>query len=484
MSINSSTAAPTVLFKWKSVVKKTTRFVCQNCGNVTARWAGKCEACGEWNTIVEEEAPSTAPQSTGGKGGSKIQFVGLDGVPETSFRLKSGIAELDRVCGGGLIAGSVLLIGGDPGIGKSTLLLQVTAALSAVCNAKGAPVRCVYISGEESVDQVRLRAARLGLAKAKVELASAMNIRDIVATLDTGEAPDVVVIDSIQTMYIDTLDSAPGTVGQVRACGNELIRLAKRRGFALFLVGHVTKEGALAGPRVLEHMVDAVLYFEGDRGHHFRILRSVKNRFGATDEIGVFEMTEKGLAEVPNPSALFLAERRGNVTGSCVYAGIEGSRPMLVEIQALVAPAGTSPRRTVVGWDSSRLNMILAVLEARCGLPMSSKDIYLNVAGGMRITEPSADLAVAAALLSSVSQIPVPADAVIFGEVGLSGEIRAVPQPDLRLKEAAKLGFSRALIPPRRVNKKSAKESDTVLKVTEIGHLKTLMELFGLTEKA
>lgn len=484
MSINSSTAAPTVLFKWKSVVKKTTRFVCQNCGNVTARWAGKCEACGEWNTIVEEEAPSTAPQSTGGKGGSKIQFVGLDGVPETSFRLKSGIAELDRVCGGGLIAGSVLLIGGDPGIGKSTLLLQVTAALSAVCNAKGAPVRCVYISGEESVDQVRLRAARLGLAKAKVELASAMNIRDIVATLDTGEAPDVVVIDSIQTMYIDTLDSAPGTVGQVRACGNELIRLAKRRGFALFLVGHVTKEGALAGPRVLEHMVDAVLYFEGDRGHHFRILRSVKNRFGATDEIGVFEMTEKGLAEVPNPSALFLAERRGNVTGSCVYAGIEGSRPMLVEIQALVAPAGTSPRRAVVGWDSSRLNMILAVLEARCGLPMSSKDIYLNVAGGMRITEPAADLAVAATLLSSVSQIPVPADAVIFGEVGLSGEIRAVPQPDLRLKEAAKLGFSRALIPPRRVNKKSAKESDTVLKVTEIGHLKTLMELFGLTEKA
>ena len=404
-------------------------------------------------------------------------------MPETTFSLKSGIKELDRVCGGGLVAGSVLLIGGDPGIGKSTLLLQVTAALSSVCNIKGAPVRCVYISGEESVDQVRLRAARLGLAKANVELATAMNVRDIVATLDSGEAPDVVVIDSIQTMFVDTMDSAPGTVGQVRACGNELIRLAKRRGFALFLVSHVTKEGTLAGPRVLEHMVDTVLYFEGDRGHHFRILRGVKNRFGATDEIGVFEMTERGLVEVPNPSALFLAERRGNVTGSCVYAGIEGSRPMLVEIQALVAPAGTTPHRAVVGWDSSRLGMVLAVLEARCGLPMSSKDIYLNVAGGLRITEPAADLAVAAALLSSVSQIPVPADAVVFGEVGLSGEIRAVPQPDLRLKEASKLGFARALIPPRHVNKKSVKEADTVLRSSEIGHLKTLLDMFGLSDK-
>ena len=466
------------------MAKSTTRFVCQSCGAVFPRWAGRCEACGEWNTIIEEEtASAAAPKATGGKGGRTISFVSLDGVPETTFRLKSGIKELDRVCGGGLVAGSVLLIGGDPGIGKSTLLLQVTAALSSVCNIKGAPVRCVYISGEESVDQVRLRAARLGLAKANVELATAMNVRDIVATLDSGEAPDVVVIDSIQTMFVDTMDSAPGTVGQVRACGNELIRLAKRRGFALFLVSHVTKEGTLAGPRVLEHMVDTVLYFEGDRGHHFRILRGVKNRFGATDEIGVFEMTERGLIEVPNPSALFLAERRGNVTGSCVYAGIEGSRPMLVEIQALVAPAGTSPRRAVVGWDSSRLAMVLAVLEARCGLPMSTKDIYLNVAGGLRITEPAADLAVAAALLSSVSQIPVPADAVVFGEVGLSGEIRAVPQPDLRLKEASKLGFARALIPPRHINKKSGKEAESALRLSEIGHLKTLLDMFGLSDK-
>lgn len=466
------------------MAKNTTRFVCQSCGAISPRWAGRCESCGEWNTIVEEEtASASAPKATGGKGGRKIDFVGLEGMPETTFRLKSGINELDRVCGGGLVAGSVLLIGGDPGIGKSTLLLQVTAALSSVCNIKGAPVRCVYISGEESVDQVRLRAARLGLAKANVELATAMNVRDIIATLDSGEAPDVVVIDSIQTMFVDTIDSAPGTVGQVRACGNELIRLAKRRGFALFLVSHVTKEGTLAGPRVLEHMVDTVLYFEGDRGHHFRILRGVKNRFGATDEIGVFEMTELGLVEVPNPSALFLAERRGNVTGSCVYAGIEGSRPMLVEIQALVAPSGASPRRAVVGWDSSRLAMVLAVLEARCGLPMSSKDVYLNVAGGLRITEPAADLAVAAALLSSVSQIPVPADAVVFGEIGLSGEIRAVPQPDLRLKEASKLGFARALIPPRHVNKKSVKKEDTALRLSEVGHLKTLLDMFGLSDK-
>lgn len=423
------------------------------------------------------------PKATGGQGGRKIEFVSLDGVPETSFRLKSGISEFDRVCGGGLVAGSVLLIGGDPGIGKSTVLLQVTGALSKVCNAVGKPFRCVYISGEESVDQVRLRAARLGLASAKVDLASATNVRDIIATLDTGEAPDVVVIDSIQTMFSDALDSAPGTVGQVRACGNELIRLAKRRGFALFLVGHVTKEGTLAGPRVLEHMVDTVLYFEGDRGHHFRILRGVKNRFGATDEIGVFEMTDKGLCEVPNPSALFLAERRGNISGSCVYAGIEGSRPMLVEIQALAGlSSGGSPRRAVVGWDSARLAMVLAVLEARCGIKMSDKDVYLNVAGGIRLTEPAADLAVAAALLSSVSQIPVPADMVVFGEIGLSGEVRAVPQPSLRLKEAAKLGFSRALIPPARVNKKSVKESDTGLKLNEIGHLKTLLDMFGMIE--
>ena len=337
------------------MAKKTTQFVCQNCGTVYPRWSGKCEACGEWNTITEEALPQKEIKTaTGGIGGKKIVFSDLSGAPEIVFRLKSNIQELDRVCGGGLVPGSVILVGGDPGIGKSTLLLQTVAHLSHGVNKEGSPTKCVYISGEESTDQVRLRAMRLGLSTAPVDLASSINVRDIVASLDVDEAPDIVVIDSIQTMYIDTLDSAPGTVGQVRAAGHELIRLAKKRNFVLFLVGHVTKEGTLAGPRVLEHMVDTVLYFEGDRGHHFRILRSVKNRFGATDEIGVFEMKETGLAEVPNPSALFLAERRGNIAGSCVFAGIEGSRPLLVEIQALVAPQGGGvPRRAVVGWDSN-----------------------------------------------------------------------------------------------------------------------------------
>lgn len=456
--------------------KKTTRFVCQECGNVTGKWAGKCEACNAWNTIVEEEAPQKdSPTATGGQGGRQIMFSDLRGAPEILFRLKSNISELDRVSGGGLVPGSVVLVGGDPGIGKSTLLLQAVAKLSSGVNKQGSPTKCVYISGEESVDQVRLRARRLGLDGASVDLASAIHVRDIVATLDVPDMPDIVVIDSIQTMYIDSLDSAPGTVGQVRAAGHELIRLAKRKGFVLFLVGHVTKEGTIAGPRVLEHMVDTVLYFEGDRGHHFRILRSVKNRFGATDEIGVFEMTEQGLAEVPNPSALFLAERRGNIAGSCVFAGVEGSRPMLVEIQALVAPmGGQSPRRAIVGWDSNRLNMILAVLEARCGVSLANKDIFLNVAGGLKITEPAADMAVAAAILSSLAGKPVPPEMVVFGEIGLSGEARAVSQPDLRLKEASKLGFERALIPPRRTEK----AKPTEMKITEVGNLKTLVELF------
>ena len=402
-------------------MKKTTHFVCQNCGATYGRWAGQCTACGQWNTIQEEAiATPDSPTATQGTGGRTIQFSDLRSSPETLFRLKSDIGELDRVAGGGLVPGSVILVGGDPGIGKSTLLLQAVSALAKKVNKAGSPVKTAYISGEESVDQVRLRAMRLGLADAAVDLASETRMRDIVETLDTENAPDIVVIDSIQTMYSDMIDSAPGTVGQVRACGHELIRLAKKRGFVLFLVGHVTKEGTLAGPRVLEHMVDTVLYFEGDRGHHFRILRSVKNRFGATDEIGVFEMTEQGLAEVPNPSALFLADRQGNVSGSCVFAGIEGSRPVLVEIQALVAPmSGTSPRRAVVGWDAGRLAMILAVLEARCGIIFGAKDVYLNIAGGLKLTEPACDMAVAMALVSALTQKPVPADMAVFGEVGL-----------------------------------------------------------------
>jgi len=452
------------------MAKAQARFVCQECGAVSPRWVGKCEACGAWNSIVEEIPREQVTKGLSTKPGRRIEFVGLEGSSAPVTRLMTGIHELDRVAGGGLVPGSALLVGGDPGIGKSTLLLQAAARLS----SKG---RVAYISGEEAVDQVRMRAARLGLSKATVELASATSLKDILSSLDSHDCPAAVVIDSIQTVYADGIDSAPGTVSQVRAAAHELIRLAKHRGFILFLVGHVTKEGTIAGPRVLEHMVDTVLYFEGDRGHQFRILRSVKNRFGATDEIGVFEMTEKGLAEVANPSALFLAERRGNVSGSCVYGGIEGTRPMLVEIQALVAPSSlSSPRRAIVGWDQSRLSMVLAVLDARCGLALSGNDVYLNVAGGLRITEPAADLAVAAALVSSASDMPMPANMVVFGEVGLSGEVRAVAQADLRLKEATKLGFTQALIPS---NPRASKESGGgPLTIRHCGHLHDLLSLF------
>ncbi len=458
--------------------KSGSRFVCQQCGSVSLRWAGKCDGCGAWNAIIEEVAAETVPKGLSGKAGQRLRLVALEGATPPPPRLVTGIAELDRVSGGGLVPGSALLVGGDPGIGKSTLLLQAVAALA----VQGA---CVYISGEEAVDQVRLRARRLGLSAAPVQLAAATSLRDIAASLDVGAPPMVVVIDSIQTMYIDALESAPGTVAQVRACAAELIRLAKRRGFTLLLVGHVTKDGQIAGPRVLEHMVDAVLYFEGERGHPFRILRAVKNRFGATDEIGVFEMTDLGLEGVANPSALFLAERRGNVSGSCVFAGVEGTRPMLVEIQALVAPSALgTPRRAVIGWDSGRLAMLLAVLDTRCGLALGGNDVYLNVAGGLRISEPAADLAVAAALLSSYSDIPVAADMVVFGEIGLSGEIRAVGQADARLKEAAKLGFAKALVPAvlrpgHRAKPGAAKaEADNVISAQRLGHVQDLTSLF------
>jgi DNA repair protein RadA/Sms len=448
---------------------------------VHAKWGGKCEGCGAWNSLVEEAGQEAPPRGLGGKLGKtrSVDFVALRGTMEPPPRRISGIAEFDRACGGGLVAGSALLVGGDPGIGKSTLLLQVVAALAQ--GPKGAAkdqrgLACAYISGEEAIDQVRMRAVRLAVDGAPVDLAAATSVRDIVAALDRADGPDIVVIDSIQTMYLDTLDSAPGTVSQVRAAAQELIRLAKRRGFTLVLVGHVTKEGVIAGPRVLEHMVDTVLYFEGERGHQFRILRAVKNRFGPTDEIGVFEMTDAGLSEVPNPSALFLAERNAKISGAAVFAGMEGTRPVLVEIQALVAPSppGT-PRRAVVGWDGNRLAMIMAVLDARCGLAIGANDIYLNVAGGLRVGEPAADLAVAAALISALTEQPVPADTVVFGEIGLSGEVRAVSQTEARLKEAAKLGFAGALTPPRRGSKATR---DGGIAIREIGHLRDLLALF------
>ncbi|MED5518045.1 MAG: DNA repair protein RadA [Pseudomonadota bacterium] len=447
------------------MAKRTSQYICQACGAVSAKWAGKCEACGEWNSMVEEVVESAAPKGITPRGGRRVDLVGLAGQDTPPARRVSGLAEIDRVLGGGLVPGSAVLIGGEPGIGKSTLLLQVVARLS---NGGG----CAYISGEEAVDQVRMRAARLGVSAAPVALAASTNVRDILATLDAPDGPSVVVIDSIQTMYVDSLDSAPGTVAQVRASAQELIRLAKKRGIALLLVGHVTKEGTIAGPRVLEHMVDTVLYFEGDRGHQFRILRGVKNRFGPTDEIGVFEMTEGGLMEVPNPSALFLADRRDDVSGAVVFAGMEGTRPVLVEIQALVAPSpfGT-PRRAVIGWDTGRLAMVTAVLEARCGLEFAGRDVFLNVAGGLKISEPAADLAVAAALISSLTGVAAPADSVVFGEIGLSAEVRAVGQSESRLKEAAKLGFTRAILPARRRGAGGGLAGLTVEEIGQVGDL-------------
>ena len=456
--------------------KGGSEFVCQNCGTVYPRWQGKCDACGEWNTIVEEKVGGEGFSNLAPKlKGKIIDFVPLSGAQEKLNRLSTSIKELDRVCGGGLVAGSVILVGGDPGIGKSTLLLQTCAKIA---NLPEHP-ECYYISGEEAIDQVRIRAKRLGLEQAPVKLASATDIKDIIATLEKSNAA-VVIIDSIQTMYLEEVESTPGSVAQVRACSYELIKLAKKKGFTLFLVGHVTKQGSIAGPRVLEHMVDTVLYFEGERGHHFRILRAVKNRYGATDEIGVFEMQDQGLVEVDNPSALFLAERQGNISGSCVFAGIEGSRPVLVEIQALVSQTGyASPKRAVVGWDSNRLSMVLAVLEARCGINLSSQDVYLNIAGGLRITEPAADLAVAMAVISSLTNKPLPHDMVIFGEIGLSGEIRAVSQPNLRLKEAHKLGFASAIMPPEHKKDNSGNKRDYGMSLYEIGNVQRLVNWFN-----
>lgn len=429
------------------MAKTSVNFICQECGGSHRKWSGRCDHCGAWNTIAEErnEQPAGPGKRATGKP-IKMQPLAMDDSTAPPARMVTGIAEFDRVSGGGLVPGSATLIGGDPGIGKSTLLLQL------LCKLAASNVRTAYISGEESADQVRMRAQRLGLAEAPVELATATNAGDIAASMGGKDGPDVIVVDSIQTMYLSTLDSAPGTVSQVRASAQELIRAAKLHNAALLLVGHVTKDGAIAGPRVLEHMVDTVLHFEGDRSHHFRILRGIKNRFGATDEIGVFEMVEAGLVEVPNPSELFLADRRDDATGAAVFAGIEGSRPLLVEIEALVAPSSlASPRRNVVGWDSSRLAMLTAVLEARCGVPLSGRDIFLNVAGGLKISETAADLAVAAALISSVTGRPAPARTVFFGEVALSAELRQVAQTEARLKEAAKLGFDNAMLPrPRK----------------------------------
>ena len=428
------------------MAKAQRRYVCQACGGVSHRWQGQCADCGEWNTLVEEASAVVTPFAAKHdlrRGGRTIEMAALDVDTPLPARTATGIAEFDRTLGGGLVPGSATLIGGDPGIGKSTLLLQAAARMAIAGHA------VTYVSGEEAADQVRLRARRLGLGTAPVRLAAATSVRDILATLETGPPPMLLVIDSIQTMHSDTIDSAPGTVGQVRSSAQELIRYAKETGCSVVLVGHVTKDGTIAGPRVLEHMVDTVLSFEGERSHQYRILRAIKNRFGGTDEIGVFAMGGEGLGEVANPSALFLTQRDESVAGAVVFPAMEGTRPLLVEIQALVVrlASGATPRRAVVGWDSGRLAMILAVLEARCGLSFSTAEVYLNVAGGYRISDPAADMAVAAALVSALAERPLPADAVAFGEVSLSGELRPVAHGGLRLKEAAKLGFERALLP-------------------------------------
>ncbi len=457
------------------MAKPTTRFVCQNCGAVTGKWAGRCDACGEWNTIVEEPVETRPGAPKAARANRPDSISSACKAPPTRRRARRPGSPNWTACWAAAWSRP-----------PPCWWAAIPASASPPCCCRPLPrspgpgKRVLYITGEESVDQVRLRARRLGLADARLELAATINVRDIAAALEGAGDAAMVVIDSIQTMWMDSIDSAPGTVSQVRACSFELIRLAKSRGFALVLVGHVTKEGALAGPRVLEHMVDAVLYFEGDRGHQFRILRGVKNRFGATDEIGVFAMTETGLAEVPNPSALFLAERRGNIAGSAVFAGLEGTRPVLVEVQALLSPnAGGSPRRSVIGWDGGRLAMMLAVLDSRAGLRLSAHDVYLNVAGGLRVSEPAADLAVAAALASAATETPTDAGTVYFGEVGLSGEIRQVAQADARLKEAQKLGFAAASLPRRLAQGGRKPVALPGLRLNEMGHLAELVAGFS-----
>ena len=425
--------------------KLKTRYVCQSCGSVSTRWQGQCPDCAEWNTLAQESAEVSsifAAKHNLQGGGRVIPLIGLETPAALPERLPSGLAEFDRAIGGGIVAGSAMLVGGDPGIGKSTLLLQVAARLASDGH------KIVYVSGEESAEQVRLRAVRLGLGAAPVRLAAATSVRDILTTVGDGEPPALLIIDSIQTMHSDLMEGAPGTVSQVRASAQELVRFAKEHGTAVVLVGHVTKDGTIAGPRVLEHMVDTVLYFEHDAGSRFRLVRAVKNRFGAVNELGVFAMTDTGLKEVSNPSALFLSTHEKNVAGSCVLATLEGTRPLLVEIQALVDSAHTpNPRRLSVGLEQNRLAMLLAVLNRHAGIATHEQDVFVNAVGGVRIGEPAADLAVCLAVVSSLTDRPIRTKTVVFGEVGLAGEVRPAPRGQDRLKEAAKLGFEKAIVP-------------------------------------
>ncbi len=453
-------------------------FICQNCGSVHKKWSGQCSDCSEWNTITEEkEEGGLITQNfnilKSFENSNDLIFEKLDDIILETPRFDTKISELNRVLGGGVVKGSVVLIGGDPGIGKSTLLLQALCSL-----ANNDNLNALYISGEESVNQVRIRANRLQLEKSPIKLVSATSVNDIIKAL-IKEQPKVVVIDSIQTVFNPEISAAAGTVSQVRTCGNELINIAKTRDMAMFIVSHVNKDGQIAGPKVLEHMVDTVLYFEGDKDYQFRILRSIKNRFGAANEIGIFEMHDTGLFEISNPSQLFLSAREDLVSGSAVFAGIEGTRPLLAEIQALIAPSYMpSPRRAVVGWDQNRLAMIVAVLSSRFGISLYDKEVYLNVVGGLKINEPAVDLAVAIALISAYKDVAIPRNCVFMGEIGLSGEIRMVSQIEYRLKEAEKLGFKKAII-PEGVNKlKTFKASKYNMEIIFVKHVRDLSIFF------
>jgi len=422
------------------MAKAKTAYACTECGGTSSKWQGQCPSCGVWNTLVETIAATPASRFQAFSGGASVVRALSSVETSDNPRTPTGIEEFDRVLGGGLVAGGVILLGGDPGIGKSTLLLQAMAAI-------GVSRRALYVTGEESADQIALRAHRLGLVNAAVELLAEVQLEAIVGAIRT-QRPDVVVIDSIQTVYTEALESAPGSVAQVRECAAQLTRLAKQSGITIILVGHVTKEGAIAGPRVLEHIVDTVLYFEGDAHSSFRLVRAIKNRFGAANELGVFAMTERGLKGVANPSALFLSQHGKAVPGSCVLATLEGSRPLLVEVQALVDPVqGALARRVAVGLDPQRLALLLAVLHRHGGVEMAGQDVFVNAVGGVRIGEPAADLAVSMAVYSSFKNIALDSKSLVFGEVGLAGEIRPVQRGQERLREAAKLGFHRAIIP-------------------------------------
>src|SRR6202521_2146423 len=422
------------------MAKAKTAYACTECGGTTSKWQGQCPNCGVWNTLVETIAVTPASRFQALAGGANVVRALSSVDASDNPRQPTGIEEFDRVLGGGLVPGGVILLGGDPGIGKSTLLLQAMASI-------GVSRRALYVTGEESADQIALRAQRLGLVNAAVELLAEVQLEAIVGAI-RSQRPDVVVIDSIQTVYTEALESAPGSVAQVRECAAQLTRLAKQTAITILLVGHVTKEGAIAGPRVLEHIVDTVLYFEGDTHSSFRLVRAIKNRFGAANELGVFAMTERGLRGVANPSALFLSQHTESVAGSTVVATLEGSRPLLVEIQALVDPVqGGMPKRLSVGLDPQRLSLLLAVLHRHGGVETGGFDVFVNAVGGVRIPEPAADLAILLAVHSSVTGRPLPAKTLVFGEVGLAGEVRPVQRGQERLREAAKLGFRRALIP-------------------------------------